>query len=212
MHRRSHRHPGQLKLFGILTSYRRPLRMLAQHRLAICGGVLMVSGFSLLKIWMARVIGQAIDGLRGPGDGGASALAANVGVLCGLVVAEASCRYFGRKWIIDASRHVEARLKNQLMQHMSRLPVAWYDRARTGDLLSRLTQDVELLRFLIGPTILYGTQILVTIPVGIYVMSQLSSTVTLAILGAFGALLLAMLALMPRRQRASQRWRWADPR
>ena len=56
MHRRSHRHPGQLKLFGILTSYRRPLRMLAQHRLAICGGVLMVSGFSLLKIWMARVI------------------------------------------------------------------------------------------------------------------------------------------------------------
>ena len=179
--------------------------MLARHRLAICGGVLMVSGFSLLKIWMAQVIGDTIDDLRGPGDDAGRALAANVGVLCGLIIAEASCRYFGRRWIIDASRHVEAQLKNQLMQHMSRLPVSWYDRSRTGDLLSRLTQDVELLRFLIGPTILYGTQILVTIPVGIYVMSQLSSTVTLAILAAFGALLLAMLALMPRLQEYSKR-------
>ncbi|MEE2886829.1 MAG: ABC transporter ATP-binding protein [Planctomycetota bacterium] len=179
--------------------------MLARHRLAICGGVLMVAGFSLIRIWMARVIGNTIDGLGTPTQDAINLLAINTGMLCGLVVAEASCRYFGRRWIIDASRHIEARLKNQLMEHMSRLPVAWYDRAQTGDLLSRLTQDVELLRFLIGPSILYGTQILVTIPVGIYVMGQISSTVTFAILGAFGALLLAMLVLMPRLQKYSKR-------
>lgn len=192
-------------MFGILTSYRRPLRMLARHRLAICGGVLMVAGFSLLKIWMAILIGATIDGLSSPDIDAASLLAVNVSWLCGLIVAEATCRYFGRRWIIDASRHVEARLKNELMRHMSRLPVTWYDRSQTGDVLSRLTQDVELLRFLIGPTILYGTQIVVTIPVGIYVMSEVSSTVTFAILGAFGALLLAMLILMPRLQKHSKR-------
>lgn len=178
--------------------------MLAQHRFAICGGILMVAGFSLVKIWMAQVIGDTIDGLRSADPDASRLLAINVGLLCGLVAVEATCRYFGRRWIIDASRHVEARLKSDLMQHMSRLPVTWYDKAQTGDLLSRLTQDIELLRFLIGPTILYGTQIVVTIPVGIYVMANISSTVTLAIMGAFGALLIAMIALMPRVQKYSK--------
>lgn len=154
---------------------------------------------------MAQVIGDTIDGLKSPAQDATHLLAVNAGLLCGLIVAEASCRYLGRRWIIDASRHVEARLKNQLMEHMSRLPVAWYDRSQTGDLLSRLTQDIELLRFLIGPTILYGTQIVVTIPVGIYVMAEISSTVTLAILAALGALLMAMLVLMPRLQKYSKR-------
>ena len=168
----------------------------------------MVAAFSLLKLWMARVIGQTIDGLietKAVAEAGTTLLRDGVLLMTGIVIVESVCRFFARRWIIDSSRHVEAQLKLDLMQRMGRLPLTWYERSQTGDILSRMTQDVELMRFLVGPCILYGCQVLVTIPVGFYVMMQLSSTVALAILGAFGTLLVAMLVLLPQLQVYSKR-------
>ncbi|MCA8956626.1 MAG: ABC transporter ATP-binding protein, partial [Planctomycetes bacterium] len=183
----------------------RPLALLRPHWLPVGAGTAMVVAFCLLKLGIAHSIGRTIDGLRGPAAAGADGLRANIGLLVSLIVGEAVCRYFARRWIIDSSRHIEARLKSMLMRHMARLPVAWYDRARTGDLLSRLTQDVELVRFLIGPTVMYGAQILVTVPAGFVLMASLSTKVTVAIGVAFAGLLVAMLWLLPRMKTYSDR-------
>ena len=99
---------------------------------------------------------------------------------------------------------MEEDLKTQLMRHISRLPIAWFDRVRTGDLLSRLTQDVELLRFLTGPSLLYGGQSVVVVPGGLYLMVSLSPAVA-GIAGiAFGALIAGVLLLLPRLQKSGR--------
>ena len=196
-------------MFGTLRSFRRPFAMLRWHRIPVGIGVAMVALFCLFKLWIARIIGGTIDGFRdvGPDDiePTRALLLQSLLLLLFVIGCEALFRYLARRLIIDSSRHVEAALKRDLMVHMGRLPLTWYDKAQTGDLLSRLTQDVELLRFLIGPAVLYGSQVLVMVPGCIYMMSGLSPTVTLAIAGAFSCLLISMLVLMPRMHKYSKR-------
>ena len=54
---------------------------------------------------------------------------------------------FWMRWLyIGASRNFEERLRNEVFEHLERLSFSWFNHARTGDILSRLTADVEAVR------------------------------------------------------------------
>jgi ATP-binding cassette subfamily B protein len=95
-----------------------------------------------------------------------------------------------RRWIVGTSRHVERDLKRDLFDHVQRLPIAFFDRMRTGDLLSRLTSDVEAVRFALGPGLMYVGSTFVLFPLALRSMLDLSGALTLA---ALGPLLLVLL-------------------
>lgn len=177
------------------------MALLARHPGKVLLGFVSVVCFSLLHLWMVRLVGDAVDLLGGDT---APDLPSRIWLLIAVVTLGAIFRYLARQLLVKASREVEADLKSRLMAHIARLPLAWYQRMRTGDLLSRLTQDVELVRFVMGPALLYGGQSLIVVPVGIYMMSALNVPVTLALCGVFAALLIAMLVLLPRMHRYSK--------
>jgi len=183
-----------------LRAFRRPFALLREHRAKVALGLSSVLGFGLLHLWMVRLVGDTVDLLGGEE---APALAPRFWLLVCVVTLGAVFRYLARQLLIKASREVEADLKSHLMAHIGRLPLAWYQRMRTGDLLSRLTQDVELVRFVVGPALLYGGQSLVVVPVGIYMMSTLNVPLTLVLCGVFAVLLIAMMVLLPRMHRFS---------
>jgi len=190
---------------GHLRAFRRPFALLAQHPGKVLLGFLSVICFGLLHLYMVRLVGDTVDLLGTNATDRAGTLESRIWLLIAVVTLGAVFRYLARQLLIKASREVEARLKSQLMVHIGRLPLAWYERMRTGDLLSRLTQDVELVRFVVGPALLYGGQSLVVVPVGIYLMSTLSTSVTMALCGVFAGLLIAMMVLLPRMHRYSAR-------
>jgi ATP-binding cassette subfamily B protein len=184
-------------------SFRRIFAHLAPHRLRVAIGMLCVPASSLLLLWMTQVIGRALDLLQSSGAGGDAALGdRTLQELClllgAIVTAEAFARYWARTLLIDASRFAEESLKNELMAHLGRLPVAWFDRARTGDLISRLTQDVELLRFIAGPSLLHGGTALVMVPGALLMMTDLSGAVTAGAGLAFLLLLASLALVLPR--------------
>jgi ATP-binding cassette subfamily B protein len=152
---------------------------------------------------MPRLLGNALDQLK-PG-GSAEALRDTCWLLLVLAVAESGSRYVSRKTLIDASRHVEQDLKNELIRHLQRLPIAWFDRSRTGDVISRLTQDVELVRFVMGPLLLHGGSTLCLLPAGVWLMASMDVPVTLASLGVFGVLFAGMRLLLPRLHKWSKK-------
>lgn len=162
--------------------------------------MLCVPASSLLLLWMTHVIGRSLDLLQAGGDGAPTdrTLADLCLLLAGIVTAEALARYFARRLLIDASRYAEELLKNELMAHIGRLPIAWFDRARTGDLISRLTQDVELLRFVAGPSLLHGGTALVMVPGALFLMTGLSPAVTVGAGLAFVLLLGSLALVLPR--------------
>jgi len=64
--------------------------------------------------------------------------------------------YFVRQTLIVMSRLIEYDLKNEIFEHYQTLPLSFYRRNNTGDLMNRISEDVSRVRMYIGPSIMYG--------------------------------------------------------
>lgn len=64
--------------------------------------------------------------------------------------------YFMRQSIIVMSRHIEYDLKNEIYNHYQTLPLSFYRKNNTGDLMNRISEDVGKVRMYLGPAIMYG--------------------------------------------------------
>lgn len=170
--------------------------------MVLCG-LALVPVHAAVTLWMPRLLGETLD-LLASGDGG-DRLGPTCWLLLGLAAVEASSRFTSRKLLIDASRLVERSLKDDLVAHLQRLPTTWHDRARTGDLTSRMTQDVELMRFVVGPILLHGGSMLCVLPGGLVLMLSMDVPVALASLSALLFVLVAMRFVVPRLHAWSKR-------
>lgn len=81
-------------------------------------------------------------------------------IYAGLILVMAFLRgiflYFVRQTIIVMSRLIEYDLKNEIFEHYQSLPLSFYRRNNTGDLMNRISEDVSRVRMYIGPSIMYG--------------------------------------------------------
>jgi ATP-binding cassette subfamily B multidrug efflux pump len=69
-------------------------------------------------------------------------------------VGQGIIRTFSRAFIFNAGRDIEYDLRNDLFAHLQRLPIKFYHSQRTGDLMSRVINDISAVRSLLGPGIL----------------------------------------------------------
>ncbi|HCR48451.1 MAG TPA: ABC transporter ATP-binding protein [Bacteroidetes bacterium] len=88
------------------------------------------------------------------------------------------CLFIMRQTIIVMSRHVEYDLRNDLYHHLQTLSAGWYTRTPTGDVMSRLTSDIEQVRQYVGPAIMYAARSIVVVIVAVVVMFMISPTLT----------------------------------
>jgi ATP-binding cassette subfamily B multidrug efflux pump len=94
-----------------------------------------------------------------------SVFARNILLYGSLIVLMAIMRgiflFFMRQTIIVMSRLVENDLKNDIYAHYQTLPLSFYRRNNTGDLMARISEDVGRVRMYIGPAIMYGINLVV---------------------------------------------------
>ena len=76
---------------------------------------------------------------------------AYAGILVGLTLLEGVCRFGSRWWFIGASRDMEYALRTDVFTHLESLPMSFYQRNKTGELMSRVTNDLSNVRMLLGP-------------------------------------------------------------
>lgn len=87
--------------------------------------------------------------------------------------------YFMRQTIIVMSRLVEYDLRKEIFGHYEKLDLAFYKRNNTGDLMSRITEDVSKVRMYIGPAVLYGINLVSLFILVIQSMLNVSVELTL---------------------------------
>lgn len=87
--------------------------------------------------------------------------------------------YFVRQTLIVMSRRIEYDLKNDIFQHYQTLPLSFYRRNNTGDLMNRISEDVGRVRMYLGPSIMYGLQLFTLFFMLIPVMFAISAKLTL---------------------------------
>jgi ATP-binding cassette, subfamily B, multidrug efflux pump len=90
---------------------------------------------------------------------------------------------FWTRWIlIGLSRDIEYDLRNDLLDHLLIMEPEFYVRNRTGELMSRATNDLNAVRMVLGPGIMYSSQTLVTMLLAVILMFRLSPSLSLWVL------------------------------
>jgi ATP-binding cassette subfamily B multidrug efflux pump len=87
--------------------------------------------------------------------------------------------FFMRQTIIVMSRMIEYDLKNEIFDHYQTLPLSFYRRNNTGDLMARISEDVSKVRMYIGPAIMYGIGLVTLFIMVIPYMYSISPKLTL---------------------------------
>jgi ATP-binding cassette subfamily B protein len=87
--------------------------------------------------------------------------------------------YLQRQSLIVMSRHIEFDLKNEIYQHYQVLDLNFFKMHRTGDLMSRITEDVSRVRMYVGPAIMYATRTVFMLVIVVYLMIDVNPLLTL---------------------------------
>jgi len=87
---------------------------------------------------------------------------------------------FLTRWVvIGISRDIEFDLRNDLFAHLERLSYPYYQRNRTGDIMARATNDLNAVRMLLGPAIMYSANTIVFTAAALAFMFYISPALTL---------------------------------
>lgn len=105
---------------------------------------------------------QAIDGLK---SGSLKhSLATYFAIVIALALAKGVFKFAMRWYVVRASRRFEQDLRDDLYAHLLKLSPSWFQSQRTGDLMARLTSDLEAVRMFLGPGTMYVAETLALLP------------------------------------------------
>jgi ATP-binding cassette subfamily B protein len=113
----------------------------------LVGGVLMLLTTNVCYLGVAAFLQRSVDALN---KGLFDAVPSAVSLLVVFAIATALTRIFSRIWIFNAARGAEYDLRSELFGHMMTLSPAYYRDHPTGDVMSRLTNDVQTVRGMWG--------------------------------------------------------------
>src|SRR5437867_320436 len=150
-----------------MTPIRRLLTYFARHKASLITGGLCVLGSAIFSLLKPMIIGNAVNEL-------AKAVTRSAMIRYGLLLVGAAAievvfLYLQRWIVIGASRRIEYEMRNDFFRHLERLPVRYYHGQRTGDLMSRATNDLSSVRMLIGPAVMYTASSLLVVT-GAFIM------------------------------------------
>jgi len=103
-------------------------------------------------------------------------------ILVGAMLVKGFLSFWTRWILIGVSREIEYDLRNDMLARLVRLEPEFYVRNRTGDLMSRATNDLNAVRMVLGPGIMYSATTIFTMIFAIYFMIKLSPMLTLWVL------------------------------
>ena len=151
---------------------------LGRHKLKLLSGMLAVGIGSFIAVIPPRLIGSIVDGLNQGAE--FEAIVRLALAIIALAAFENLIRGFGRYHVIDTSRRVEYAMRGDLLAHLQRLDLAYFQHQRIGDLMARLTNDLTAVRQMVGFGILMLTS--TSLVLFFTVISMLNVSVKLTIL------------------------------
>jgi ATP-binding cassette subfamily B multidrug efflux pump len=160
-----------------VSPFRRLFAYVLRYRGAFLLGLACVVVTTAINLAAPKVLQYAIDDLtRGVTRtklAGYGALLLAIGIVGGVF------RFLMRRILIGASRSIEYDMRNDIFAHLQSLPLAYFQSHRTGDLMSRATNDLNAVRMMIGPSIMYSANTLLTFVVALTVMLTIDAKLTL---------------------------------
>jgi len=160
----------------------RPLfAYMRRYRWGYVWGTLSCIATNAAAVQFPRVLGWAVDKLqRGQADHRMILLFA--ALLVGISLVKGIFLYAQRWILIGISREIEFDVRNDLFSHLERQDSGFYQRYRTGDVMARMTNDLNAVRMLLGPALMYSANTVFFTIFALYFLLHLSPWLTLVAL------------------------------
>src|ERR1700723_3806857 len=143
----------------VFTSLRPLLPYLKRYRWSYAAGAVCVFLTNGIWILFPLVIGRAADDLR---EGVTRhKLLYYAGLLLAIAAFKGIFQFLTRWIVIGISREIQFDLRNDIFKHLESLSFSYYQRNRTGDIMARATNDLNAVRMLLGPAIMYSANTMV---------------------------------------------------
>jgi len=137
------------------------LHYLGQHKLRVTLGVVVVGLSAFAAVLGPLLIGRIVDALTQGAE--LETVLRLAALMVALAAVESALRGAGRWRILDASRRIEYQMRNDLLAHLQTQHLAYFQHQRIGDLMARLTNDLQAVRQMVGFGILMLTNTLLTL-------------------------------------------------
>ncbi|MEQ1574767.1 MAG: ABC transporter ATP-binding protein [Vicinamibacterales bacterium] len=160
-----------------MSPLRRLLGYMARYRRSFLLGfvcIVLSTGIALAGPWVLK---YAIDDLTAGVTMGKVRMYA-LGLFA-LTIVGAIFRFLMRRIIIGASRDIEFDLRHDFFTALQRLDLAYFQRNRTGDLMSRATSDLNAVRMMVGPAVMYTATTVLGFIVAVGLMLSIDGRLTL---------------------------------
>ncbi|PYV00422.1 MAG: ABC transporter ATP-binding protein [Acidobacteria bacterium] len=153
------------------------LPYLARHRLDMSSGFLMVVLTVVASMFGPWVLKYVVDDLETSVV--AEKLPIYAAMIVGIAVVEGFFRFWMRKILIGVSRRIEYELRNDFFAHLQRMSLSFFHSHPTGDIMSRATNDLNAVRSVLGPGIMYSMTTFVTVVIATIILLRINSKLTL---------------------------------
>ena len=163
-------------------SARRLLPYVNRYRRAFIVGLICVFSTTAFQLMGPWVLKHAVDDLNQSVT--QRKLLLYAGLLVGVSLLRGLFLFLMRRIIIGASRDIEYDIRNDVFARLEQQPLAYYQERRTGDLMSRATNDLNAVRLMIGPAVMYTSSTVLVFIVAIALMLAIDVRLTLVVLAA----------------------------
>ncbi|MGB3775192.1 MAG: ABC transporter ATP-binding protein [Leeuwenhoekiella sp.] len=160
----------------------------AKYKWRLIPGIFVVIAARIFAILVPKFSGDMIEYVEnfskqgGDIDALEDQLLHTLLLLLGATLLSAFFTFLMRQLFIVVSRYMEADLKNEVYDQYQKLSLSFYKKNRTGDLMSRISEDVSKVRMYLGPAIMYGVTTIVLFATVIPYMYYTAPSLTLWVL------------------------------
>jgi len=188
---------GTMRLINSFAGYMHVLapvhRYLLKYKWLFLTGALFVFLANVFQVLAPRYVGAMIDSVTTNIDAIRAGdltrereifqvLLISAGLFIGFTILRGVFMFFMRQTIIVMSRRIEYDQKNELFKHYERLTPSFFKRNNTGDLMSRVAEDVGRVRQYVGPAIMYFLNLLFNFILAIWMMLSINPVLTMYVL------------------------------
>ncbi len=152
-----------------------------RYRWGYLWGSLSCIGTNAAAVQFPRVLGWAVDRLQKE-SATHQAILGFAGLLVAISLTKGVFLYAQRWILIGISREIEFDIRNDLFRHLEKLDTGFYHRYRTGDVMARMTNDLNAVRMLLGPALMYSANTVFFTVFALYFLLHLSPRLTLVAL------------------------------
>ena len=148
-------------------------------------GILITIAAQIFRLFTPKLISKSFKAIEDYHDKNLSneliksELIQNILLVVGTTIVAGVLTFLMRQTLIVMSRHIEFDLKNEVFKHYEVLDQNFYKKNRTGDLMSRISEDVGKVRMYVGPAVMYTINTLITFTIVIIYMYDESKILTL---------------------------------